>query len=956
MSNKIYYSRGRDKFDITPEQRCAEDEDDFINKILSDTAKAKYQQYFCAPMATGEHPRGQDPKEKYPEKFQGTKPWRLSLLAAKRRFISFDCDSFDSPKTYQVLNSYFQKRYKGLLYTTFNYTVEAPRCRFVLMLDSEVDRNQGKRVSKAIEVEINQALSSLAEQLGDSSWSPTIGWDESVYRAEQQCYLPIKNPLNKEIRKGVPVTDAITYKFDGELVNVAECLECADTLELKAPKKYEPNTDDFTDFDNWLDVDEHTLADLQDALFFPPMVEISKGGRTDWQKVLAALGSLKNTPYEDEAYQLALSWSITGGSTFDEQAFEDTWATSRADLTSYKAVFAKADRLGWVTPQKLRPYLELKKVGLYMTDEGLMLNKEEGTGKNKIIVTKQVSALFSIQGLTRDAYSDNWGKLITFNDRDSIQKQFIVPDEQLHKQGTDILQRLANLGLWINISQSRALLDYFNITTAKERITLADTTGWFNAHAFVLPDRTIGPTDDKIMYRLSGRKKTESSQLSQLGTLEEWQEHIAAKCVNNTRLVFAVCVALSAPLLDVLGVDGGVFSLKGPSSKGKSTAQHTAASVWGSGATTGGYAHSCNTSLVGIEVLATAHNDLPLILDELKAANPKMVGQIAYMLALGQGKVRGTKDVTLRDTLQWRTLVLASSEDAFENYLKAAGEAIAAGQQARFVDIPAIVSDELGVFDDIHSMSSAKAFADSLNTLSTQYYGSAGIHWLEKLTHIERSEVMPKLEAYITQFKAMYRPDNASSQLDRVLERFALCAAAGEYATELGVTGWGNGEAINGVGECFNSYVEERGTVGDLESVNGIRQLCAYLSTHRESRFKQIGVNSSLSTFDGYYVRNQTPEASIGDFIDESTDNTDEVIDAGGVYWVTADAMRDRVLANCNMEMTLAELHKVGALIGVKEAQELNGQFKFEYNPRAYNPIDGKRKRYYRIDETKLEL
>lgn len=40
-------------------------------------------------------------------------------------------------------------------------------------------------------------------------------------------------------------------------------------------------------------------------------------------------------------------------------------------------------------------------------------------------------------------------------------------------------------------------------------------------------------------------------------------------------------MALSAPLLDVLGVDGGVFSLKGPSSKGKSTAQHTAASVWG---------------------------------------------------------------------------------------------------------------------------------------------------------------------------------------------------------------------------------------------------------------------------------------------------------------------------------------------------------------------------------------
>ncbi|EKT61331.1 hypothetical protein [Providencia sneebia] len=236
MSNPIYYSRGRDKFDITPEQRCAEDEDDFINKILSDTARAKYQQYFCAPLNTGEHPRGQAPKEKYPEKFQGTKHWRLALLAAKRRFISFDCDSFDSPKTYQALIAHLQKHYKGLLYTTFNYTEEAPRCRFVLMLDSEVDRNQGKLVCEAVANEIDNTLLSLAEQLGDDTWNPIIGWDKAVYLAEQQCYLPIANPLNKEIKPGVPVTDAVTYKFDGELVNVSECLECADTLELKATK------------------------------------------------------------------------------------------------------------------------------------------------------------------------------------------------------------------------------------------------------------------------------------------------------------------------------------------------------------------------------------------------------------------------------------------------------------------------------------------------------------------------------------------------------------------------------------------------------------------------------------------------------------------------------------------------------------------------------------------------
>ncbi|HGJ5881295.1 MAG TPA: DUF927 domain-containing protein [Arsenophonus nasoniae] len=949
MTNKIYYSRGAHRYDTPPEQRCAENEDQFIEQLLSDTASAKYLQYFCAPMNSGEHPRSKDPKEKNPERFEGIKNWRLQQLAANRRFISFDCDEFDSPKTFNALVEYLKQRFKGFLYTTFNYTQECPRCRFVLLLDTEVSREEGLQLCYAVENDIDKGLSSLARSQTSTNWNPCIKWDSSVYLAEQQCYLPIKGAICKKTKTGQPVTDAIAYKFKGDLVNVTEYLSREFDKETPLPRKYSSHSDDEANLDRWFEVDEYTLSDLRDALFFPPMIAISNGGRSEWQKIIAGLGSLKDTPYEDEAYQLALSWSEAGEEAFEQTHFDETWHTSRADLTSYKAVFAKAARLGWINPQILRPYLDLKKVGLYMTEEGLKQNIEEGTGKNKTIVAKNITAHFSIIGLTRDAYSDNWGKLITFKDRDDELKQFVVPDEQLHKQGSDIPQRLANLGLWININKSRVLLEYLNVTSAKERITLADTTGWFCHHTFVLPDKTLGRTDKKIMYRMAGRKKTENSQLSQKGTLEDWQQHIASKCRGNTRLLFSVCVALAAPLLDILGVDGGVFSLKGASTKGKSTAQHVAASVWGSGATTGGYSHSCNTSLVGIEVLATAHNDLPLILDELKSANPKLVGQIAYMLALGQGKVRGTKEVTLRDTLQWRTLVLASSEDDFENYLKIAGEPIAAGQQARFVDIPAIVSDKLGVFDTIHGVDDAKTFADSLNSLTTQYYGTAGIYWLEKLTHAERSTLIAKLTTFISAFKKQYRPENASSQLDRVLERFALCAAAGELAIESGVVKWKAEECIWGVGECFNSYVEERGTVGDLESVNGINQLIGYLSTYKESRFRHVGSPSALSIFDGYYIASMEGENSLADGFGET-----ERVSNDSVYWITPDALKNRILANCNLEMTLAELYRIGALIDARATTDAKGRYKIEYNPRVRDPFDRTRRRYYRIDEEKL--
>lgn len=92
---------------------------------------------------------------------------------------------------------------------------------------------------------------------------------------------------------------------------------------------------------------------------------------------------LNDTPFDDAAYQLALEWSEAGGAAFDLVVFTETWETSRADLTSYKAIFANAQRRGWENPQVLRPYPEKEKTGFYMTGEGLMENYMSGSGNAK---------------------------------------------------------------------------------------------------------------------------------------------------------------------------------------------------------------------------------------------------------------------------------------------------------------------------------------------------------------------------------------------------------------------------------------------------------------------------------------------------------------------------------------------------------------------------------------------
>ena len=947
----IHYSRGSKRAAKTVEQRSATSEDDFIDKILADVASAKYQQFFCAPVRKGTHPKGA--KE---TGYQGEKYWRLSAHVEPWRVARFDCDGFDSLQTFEALKSYLTK-FKGFLYTTTNYTPTSPRCRFVILLDKEVTRDEGKRVCQGIAAEIDSHLQDSADLVGD--WQPAISWDESVYLAEQQCYMPVVDPTgNLKTKSREKVTDAITLRFDGELANVAHYLAMVPEEPKRQRRKMgvptdqtetpeaDPTTSEY--WAQWEGIDQHTMDDLRSALFSTGMIKISEGTRKPWQAVISRLGYLKDTPFEDAAYQLAMEWSEAGGATFDMEVFAETWETSRADLTSYKAIFADAQRKGWENPQTLRPYLEKDKTGFYMTGEGLMENYMSGSGNSKEIAARKVSAAFAIRGRTRDAYGDNWGRLVEFCDFDGETKHYVVPDEHLHKQGSDVPQRLAAMGLWINSGMAKSLLTYLNITSAPKRITCTAITGWHESKVFVLPDRAIGKDAESVMYQHRGRDKC---QLAQAGTLTEWQQHIAAKCAGNSRLVFSVCVALAAPLMDVTGMDGGVFSLLGASTKGKSTAQHVAASVWGKGTTSGGYVRTWNTSLVGLEVMATTHNDLPLILDELKAVSAKIVGSTAYMLAMGRGKERGTKDITLREVLQWRTLVLASSERPFDSYLKAAGETVEAGQQARFVDVPAIVSDTTGLFDTLHGLELteeySKQFADGLNRSAATYYGTAGIAWLEYITRSVRAKLIAYVDKLREDFRQQYRPQDTGAQLDRVMERFTLCAVAGEVATAAGITGWQKGEAFKGVGSCFLDYVAERGTLRDMEGVNGVDHLRQYLSDNGHANFMR-GAMDNVRVHDGF-ISSMDGGCSSTDF-----DNLDihapeqEGEGVAECYWILPDAMQ-RILANHNHNATLNALVALGGLVC-----GTNKDGSIDYNPRKIDPVLGWRRRYYRIDANAL--
>lgn len=255
-------------------------------------------------------------------------------------------------------------------------------------------------------------------------------------------------------------------------------------------------------------------------------------------------------------------------------------------------------------------------------------------------------------------------------------------------------------------------------------------------------------------------------------------------------------MAFGAPCLQLLGVEGGAFNIYGPSGKGKSSSSRMAATVYGLGDWLGkGYIRSWKASDAGFEQACLGHNDLPLILEEAVQCDQKLRGDRAYTWANGTAKGRGTVvngEIDLREQESWRSLGLSTAEMTVEAWIKEGNPRahIYAGQLTRLTDVYACpVSDEMGVFERVPEGSTAKEMADSIRENATRFYGTAGEAWLQWLA-ANRQEAADRLRAHFNAFRARLSSISSDSQYSRVLDRFALCAAAGALATELGITGW----------------------------------------------------------------------------------------------------------------------------------------------------------------------
>jgi putative DNA primase/helicase len=461
-----------------------------------------------------------------------------------------------------------------------------------------------------------------------------------------------------------------------------------------------------------------------------------------------------------------------------------------------------------------------------LTDDGVYYS----VFRDGAYVPAKVCAPIEVVGESRNMDGFGWGKLVRFTNRDGERREWVIPAELFAGDGVELRKTLAGLGLWItptNALRGR-LVEYFETRNVQARVRTVAATGWCG-RVFVLPGESIGESAEPIVYHAPGDP---GLRLEQRGDLAGWRRGVAKLAEGNSRLMFAVSLAFAAPLLALSAEKNGGFHFRGTSQDGKTTALSMAASVFSAPS----YVRKWRATDNAVEGVAALHSDLPLLLDELHQCPPKIVGDVAYLLAEGQGKARGDRSGGLRSILRWRTLFLSTGETGLVEYMETAGIKTTAGQEMRFAEIKASPEGGHGVFENLHGEPSGEAFALRLRDAVSSEYGTAGRTWLEWLV-ANADEATEEVQRRVRDLGAEWTPKGAAGQVASVARRFALVAAAGEMATRAGITGWAKGAATAAVFVCFSAWIEARGGVGRAEERELLRRLRSFLQAN-EHRFE----------------------------------------------------------------------------------------------------------------------
>jgi putative DNA primase/helicase len=457
--------------------------------------------------------------------------------------------------------------------------------------------------------------------------------------------------------------------------------------------------------------------------------------------------------------------------------------------------------------------------------------RDKSSNTLRPVTVNVCSPRLEVVACARDPNSEAWGLLMKWTDADKVEHSWVCPAHMLVGDGVSLRETLADGGLRFGNAPKERFAQYLRSRRPQRRITCVPQVGWLE-RCFITPLWII-PSGADVGYQSAGRGE---HYYRVSGTLAEWRDNVSKPCAGNSRLVFAISAAFAGPILRPLNVQGGGFHYRSFSSFGKSTAQLAAGSVWGGGGRLG-WARSWSATKNAFESIAELHNDGFLALDEIQLMNPRELQESIYMLSNGFGKGRETRNMTGRRTLQWLCMVLSNGERPIADMVAEAGKKIRGGADIRLATIPADAGAGMGIFEKLpEGITDARIFAETLEAAAKAYFGTAIQAFIEAWRG-DWDRFVQESNQFIEDFIEHNLPTRAAPEVRRVLRRFAVVACAGETATEMGLTGWEEGEAAAAAIACFEAWIQERGGAEGTDIRNAVEQIRECLAT-QHARFR----------------------------------------------------------------------------------------------------------------------
>ncbi|MDD9731175.1 DUF927 domain-containing protein [Mameliella sp. AT18] len=492
--------------------------------------------------------------------------------------------------------------------------------------------------------------------------------------------------------------------------------------------------------------------------------------------------------------------------------------------------------------------------GYVSRSDGIWVVSDED---NKVRICGPIAAV----ALGHTDAGDGWCKCVVFQDRNRELHDLIFPLSMFNDaDGKAVLKQLLDRGFWIAGKAGKAVLRLLDEWEPEQRITL------FNRHGWLGGDFRSYAMGNGSVLGAYGRTSTAHIDFAvgQSGTLVGWREEVARLCAGNPLAILAVCQALAGPLLRPLGAEGGGFHFHGASSCGKTTLLKLACSVWGDADYRRGWHSTCNA----FEPVACMRNDSFLPLDEIGEADAKSAGETAYMLANGLPKTRMTAEGKEKAQARWKIAVLSNGEIPFAQFLGEARKNSKKGMLVRLVDVR-VDGRQHGAFDDLHGMPDGGTFVNVLQDGCNACHGHAGpafVRWLIEMSGWER------VKSTFTELRRFYYGELGSArsaQTERVADRFALAALAGELATRAELTGWNKGESLNACREVLVAWraVQQETVTQPIDEI--IKHLRPCIEDPKGCELNETG--TTLSAPRGWYddqflyLRPETLKSICGD-------------------------------------------------------------------------------------------